>query len=79
MSKNQPEGNIVPHCGICQVPVTDWKAHMTSPAHLAKLKEVAETGGLVEASIANKVLADRAVKRLDEAMGKLRGVIKKHE
>ena len=59
-----------PHCGLCQVPVKDFKFHMASKAHWDKVEEVAKDpdASFVMQALANKMLVDRAMKGMDEGV-----------
>jgi len=70
-----------PHCGICQVPVTDFKAHMESEEHWKKVEEVSKDpeAGLIMQSMALNLLLKRSQKNMKESFDKLREGIEDSE
>lgn len=62
-----------PHCGLCQVPVTDCKAHSESKEHWDMVEKVAKdpSSSYVMQAMAAKLLTERSLKQFKEAKDNL--------
>ena len=60
-------------CGLCQMKVKDWKLHTEGLLHRKNLEKAADGEfGFSSAGVANKMLADKAMKRMDEAFNEMK-------
>ena len=68
-----PKKPPLPHCGLCQIKVKDWKIHEAGALHRKNLERAADGEfGTASGAVANKQLAGGALDRMDEAFNEMK-------